>query len=64
MGKYDGKIKLSDSDASEQNLILNGLEKIANELAEANRLKRIEIRIAAAKLDVPATSQAASEDRA
>jgi len=64
MGKYDEKIIASKTDATDTNLILNGLEKIANELAEANRLKRIEITVLGANLDVPKTFSEAREDRA
>lgn len=59
MGKYDNVQKIKGLSVRDQVLCA-----IANELAEANRLKRIEITILGANLDIPKTFSEAREDRA
>lgn len=59
MGKYSKVLNVKGTSPETKMLVC-----IANELEEANRLKRIELKILAAGMDIPKTMQEASEDRA
>jgi len=44
MGKYNGIVRIGGDNTGFENDLLTILEKIANELAESNRLKRLEMK--------------------